>query len=105
VADAAIGAIGVIGAIGAMYVHENFLRKLVVRVRVTPQSLLASALWGYLKCMLSERNNSLDCCDVCVGRPGAGAMNLRPYKADALRVRWAGEPYGCGRNEFAPLQG
>jgi hypothetical protein len=29
VADAAIGAIGVIGAIGGMYVHENFLRKLV----------------------------------------------------------------------------
>jgi hypothetical protein len=48
VADAAIGAIGVIGAIGGRGVHENFLRKLVVWVRVTPQSLLASALWGYL---------------------------------------------------------
>jgi hypothetical protein len=67
--------------------HENFLRKLVVRVRVTPQSLLASALWGYLKCTLSERNNSDGWCDGRVGRPGAGAMNLRPYKADALRVR------------------
>jgi hypothetical protein len=22
---------------------------------------------------------------MCVGRPGAGAMNLRPYKADALQ--------------------
>jgi hypothetical protein len=63
VADAAIG------AIGGLYVHE-----------VTPQSLLTLALWGYLKCTLSERNNSNGWCDVC-------------------------GPYGCGRNEVAPLHG
>jgi hypothetical protein len=33
----------------AMCLHENFLRKLLSWVRVTPQSLLASALWGYPK--------------------------------------------------------
>jgi hypothetical protein len=36
-------------ALVAMCLHENFLRKLLSWVRVTPQSLLASALWGYPK--------------------------------------------------------
>jgi hypothetical protein len=49
---------------------------------VTPLSLLASAQWGYLKCTLSERNVSLL---RSVGRADAGAMNLRPYMADAQR--------------------
>jgi hypothetical protein len=38
------------------------------------------AYGGYLKCTLSERNVSLL---RSVGRADAGAMNLRPYMADA----------------------
>jgi 16S rRNA G1207 methylase RsmC len=49
-----------------MDLHEHFLRKRLSHFTSTPQSLLVSALWGYLKCTLSERNNSLDCCDVSV---------------------------------------
>jgi hypothetical protein len=49
---------------------------------------------------------------MCVVHPGAGAMNLRPYKANAQfvamvygKMQCVCGPSGCGRNEFAPLQG
>jgi hypothetical protein len=35
-----------IGVIGAMYVHENFLRKLMAWARVHPTEPPASAQWG-----------------------------------------------------------